>query len=153
MVYKLAIEITKGLNIRTFLFLPSERSSSANFMLPFMPDDEPEIPFYANQEGVLVPLISGSLPDPVATRRYLIGVRVNGRVLPLFDRYRRWILVTINNGQVVVVSPRVYHAYAHRYPPSIISQLENRNNVEFVMPIRPRNGSPNSPANRRREHN
>ena len=153
MVDKLAMEITKGHNIRTFLFLLSELSSSANFMLPFMPENEPEVPFYANREGVLVPLIAGSFPNPATSTRYLLGVRVDGHLLPLFDRHRRWVLVSLNNGQVVIVSPQLYHDYAHRYPASIIHQLEIRNNVEFVMPIRPRNGSPNSSANRRREHN
>ena len=152
MVHKLPIEITKGLIIRTFLFLPSERSSSAVFAIPFNPDEEPEIPFYANQEGVLVPLIAGILPNPLTTRRYLLGIRVNGHVLPLFDRYRRWVFMSLQNFEVVIVSPQLYHAFGHIYPASIISQLENRNNAEFVMPIRHRNGSPDSSANRRREH-
>ena len=153
MVDKLAMEITKGLKIRAFLFLLSELSSSANFMPPFMPENEPEVPFYANREGVLVPLIAGSFPNPVTSGRYVLGARIDGHLLPLFDRHRRWVLVSLNNGQVVIVSPQLYHAYGRRYPASIISQLENHNNVEFVMPIRPRNTSTNSSANGRREHN
>ena len=152
-VDKLAMKIINGVNICTFLFLLSERSSSAVVVAPFTPDNEPQIPFYANREGALVPLIAGNLQNPVTNNRYLLGLRVNDHVLPLFDRYRRWVFMLLQNFEVVIVSPQLYHAYAHRYPPSIISQLENRNNVEFVMPIRHRNGSPNSPTNRRREHN
>ena len=122
-------------------------------MVPFIPSNEPEIPFYANREGVLIPLIAGNIPDLETTPTYLLGLRLNGQLLPLFDRHRRWVFMLLQNFQVVIVSPQLYHAYGHRYPASIISQLENRNNVEFVMPIRHRNASPNSPTNRRREYN
>ena len=113
----------------------------------------PDISYYANPEGQLVPIISGSMPQPLYNDVFIFGVDINDRLYPLFDNRRRWILVDHRNGQVIPVTTELYHTYGHRYPADIISQLENHNDVEFVMPIRSRNRSPNLPANRRRGHN
>ena len=143
----------RSINNHPFLFLLAGLSLSAQFISPFNPANMPDISYYANPEGQLVPIISGSLPQPVYNDEFIFGVNIHGRLYPLFDNRRRWILVEYHAGEDVIVSPELYHTYGHRYAADIISQLENHNDVEFVMPIRSRNRSPNLPANRRREHN
>ena len=154
MLDELVVETTKGLNNNhPFLILLAELSLSAQFIEPFDPANMPDISYHANQEGRLIPIIAGSLPQPRYNRTYLLGVNINGRLHPIFDNRRRWILVDHRTGEVIPVTPELYHTYSNKYPANIISQLENHNNEEFVMPRRPRNVSPNSPVNERREHN
>ena len=153
MVDKLVVESTKSLdNNYPFLFLLAELSLSSEFITPFNPANVPDIRYYANQHGELVPIIAGSMPLPIYNHIYLFGVNIDGRLHPIFDNRRRWILVNYHTGQTVIVTRAFYHTYGHRYPAEIISQLENHNNLEFVMPIRPRTGSPNLPADGRRVH-
>ena len=140
-------KLQKVNNNHPFLILLAELSLAAVLIEPFDPTTVVDVRYYANREGVLTPVIAGSLPQPRFNRTYLLGVNINGCLHPIFDNRRRWIFVNNRNGHIVIVSPQLYHRYGHRYPTNIISQLEIHNNREFVMPRRPRNGSPNLPAN------
>ena len=148
------METTKSISINNpFLFLLAELSLSSQFIAPFNPVNLPDISYYANRQGELIPIIAGSTPQGMYNHIYLFGVNVDGHLHPIFDNRRRWILVNRRTGQTIIVSRAFYYTYRHKYPANIISQLVIRNNGEFVMPRRPRSRSHNLPANGRRGHN
>ena len=147
------MDTTKGFNNSPFLFLLAEPSLSSQFIPPFNPANLPDICYYANRQGELIPIITGGIPQEIFDHNYLYGVNIDGRLHPIFDSRRRWILVNLRTYQAVNVSRAFYYNNGHRYPANIISKLVIRNNGEYVMPRRPRNGSPNLPVNWQRGHN
>ena len=133
------MEISKRLNIRTILPLFSELSFSSNLIRPFVPENVPDVHYYANREGQLTPIIAGTIPRAVYDHMFFLGVIINDQLHPIFDRHRRWILVELHTARTVIVTPELYHTYGYMYPARIISQFENHNNVALVMPRRRHN--------------
>ena len=115
-------------------------------MLAYDLENVPDVRYYAYRDGEIMPLIAGSIPQAVCDQIYFLGVLIDGQPQPIFDGRMRWIFVRFHTGQIVIVTPELYHIYVNIFPPEIISRLQNHNNVEFVMPIRPRNGPPNGPV-------
>ena len=118
-----------------------------------IPENVPDIRYYASREGELIPLIAGSMPEAVAEPPLLLGVNIDGDVHPIFDRRRRWIMVDLFTRQIIPVTLNLYHAYSDTFPVHILERL-TYNNGGLAMP---RNGNPNvqhiASRNVRRRHN
>ena len=126
-----------------FLFLLAELSLSSLHTIPNDLERIPDVRYYANREGEITPIIAGSFPPVVVDHLFYLGVLIDGRAHPIFDVHGRWIFVQLLTGQIVIVTPELYHFYGYIYPPEIIARLQNHNNVAFFMTrrlrIEPRN--------------
>ena len=119
-----------------------------------IPDNLPDISYYANREGELTPLIAGTSPGAVANPPLLLGVNIDGQIHPIFDRRHRWIMVNLHTGQIIPVSINLHRLYRRFFPFHILQRLRINNDGEFYMPG---DGHPNGQhieqRNVRRRHN
>ena len=123
------------IEVYPFLFLLTELSSSSDFVAARIPENIPDISYYANREGELTPLIAGCIPGAAADPPLLVGVNIDGHIHPIFDRRRRWIMVHLLTRQIIPVNLNLYQAYSYAFPDHTLARLENNNNGELVMPF------------------
>ena len=114
-----------------------------------MPEDLPDITYFANQDGELLPLIAGNNMGVVVDFPFLLGVKFHGNLHPIFDHGRRWIMVNLRGSQIIPVTVNLYRTYSRFFPAHILARLHNING-ELVMPP---NGLHIEPSNERRRHN
>ena len=143
-----------------------------------IPNNLPDISYYANQEGELTPIIAGANPTAVINPPLLLGVTIDGQLYPIFDRRQRWIMVDTISEHSIPVSIHLRRIYRHLFPVHILQRLQINNDGEYYMTrdghpnaqhIEPRDGHPNGqhidprdrrpngqqidPRNVRRRHN
>ena len=101
--------------IRAIIFVLTDLSSSSIQRPPLRPDNTPDIHFYANRNGQIVPLIAGSVPRIVSDGRFMIGVVFDGFLFPIFNRERQWIIVRIADLRNIILTPELYRQYSHLF--------------------------------------
>ena len=119
-----------------------------------IPENVPDIRYYANREGELTPMIAGSFPEAVAHPPLLLGVMIDGHIHPIFDHRLRWIMVDLHTGQIIPVTLHLYNTYASDFPGHILAKLVYNNDGELYMPLSGHsNVEPIHERNVRQRHN
>ena len=144
------ITVFDRIKVYPFKFLLAELSTSSNFITAAMPENLPDFRYFANQEGDLLPMIAGSSFEAMFDPPFLIGIKFQRRILPIFDSRRRWIFVNTITHEVVPVTLHLYRIYSRAISNRILEKFQINNNGEYI--IMPRNRVPWS-RNVRRRHN
>ena len=72
-------------------------------MRPIQLDAVPDIHFYQDLNGDLIPLMAGRF-NFRREGHFLVGIEVNGNIRPLFDRLQKMIMVDIETHHNVPMS-------------------------------------------------
>ena len=102
-----------------------------------IPESAPDIHFYANPSGQLIPAIAGGFPPIASNQMFYLGAMINRHLYPLFDRNRQWILVRKDNHENVPMTLNLYQEYGHlfRYGQQQIRNHNARNRGNNVPQI------------------
>ena len=123
-------------------------------MRAMLPENMPDIRYYASREGQLIPLIAGSIPEAVAHPPLLVGLLIDGHIHPIFDYRGRWIMVNIHTREIIPVTLHLYNTYGSDFPGHILAKLAYNNDGELYMPLSGHsNVEPIHERNVRQRHN
>ena len=113
-------------------------------MRPLEIDRLPDVSYFGDETGHLIPLIAGSFHIVGVRDNLLLGIYINDSLHPIYDSTRHQILINVANNQIVRMTPQLHLMYAHYF---VRPRPNPRQRPGFD------NNGKSSVSNKRRKHN